>query len=150
MAGVRGRGEWGNSGALICHKRVTEKGGRLTFSSALRTFPCLHARFSLFFPLYKEIFCMFRNIHYIYPDKFFLWMDFRYSSVKADFHSTSFWLVVWRVDYNKLTTRVLPCKSNQRPTCDCCKSDLRATVQKGGKFTVSTLHARKLCGVNRP
>lgn len=46
---------------------------------------------------------MFRNIHYIYPDKFFLWMDFRYSSVKADFHSTSFWLVVWRVDYNKLT-----------------------------------------------
>lgn len=93
---------------------------------------------------------MFRNIHYIYPDKFFLCMDFRYSSVKANFHSTSLWLVVWRVDYNKLATRVLPCKSNLRPTCDCCKSDLRATVQKGGKFTVSTLHARKLCGVNRP
>ena len=93
---------------------------------------------------------MFRNIHYIYPDKFFLWMDFRYSTGKADFHFTSLWLAVWRVAYNKLTTRVLPCKSNLRPTCDCFKSDLRATVQKGCEFTVSTLHARKLCCVNRP
>ena len=93
---------------------------------------------------------MFRNIHYIYSDKFFLWMDFRYSTGKANFHFTSLWLAVWRVAYNKLTTRVLPCKSNLRPTCDCFKSDLRATVQKGCEFTVSTLHARKLCCVNRP
>ena len=93
---------------------------------------------------------MFRNIHYIYPDKFFLWMDFRYSTGKADFHFTSLWLALWRVAYNKLTTRVLLCTSNLRPTCDCRKTDLRATVQMGCKFTVSTLHARKLCGANRP
>ena len=51
VAGVRGRGEWVNSGALICDKRVREKGGRLTSSSARRTSPCLRARFSPFLPL---------------------------------------------------------------------------------------------------
>ena len=89
--------------------RKESNGERDKVNLLLRTpaSPACMRDFLFFFLLQYEIFSMFRNIHYIYPDNFFLVDGFSLILCKGRFSFTGLWLVVWRVDYNKLTTRVL-------------------------------------------